>query len=123
MARLLSLGLLLLAALPGLAQEGATGGDAPAAENSAGKVVSAAKADATTAGDQEFKPPPGFKTKKRGDIVLYCMKDSTVGTRFKTEKCFDEAQMREYLLALEIQKRDIDRVRSTCGTGASCASQ
>ncbi len=49
--------------------------------------------------DEEFKPPPGFKTKKRGEIVLYCMKDSTVGTRFKTEKCYDEVQMREYLLA------------------------
>jgi len=67
---------------------------------------------------EEFKPPPGFKTKKRGELVLYCMKDSTVGTRFQTEKCFSEDQMRDYLIAQQENKRDIDRVRSTCSSGA-----
>ena len=75
----------------------------------------------TAPDDREFKAPPGFKTKKRGELVLYCMRDSTVGTRFKTEKCYNETQMREYLLALEVQKRDIDRIRSTCATGSTCA--
>ena len=41
-----------------------------------------------------FKPPPGFKTRKRGDLVLYCQTDATVGTRFKTEKCYNEEQLR-----------------------------
>ena len=74
--------------------------------------------DAAAAGEEAFKPPPGFKTKKRGEIVLYCMRDSTVGTRFKTEKCYDEAQMRDYLAAQQENKRDIERVRNTCSTGA-----
>ena len=69
------------------------------------------------AAESEFKPPPGFKTKKRGTLVLYCIKDSTVGTRFKTEKCYDEAQMRDYLTAQQENKRDIERVRNTCSTG------
>ncbi len=42
------------------------------------------------------------------------MRDSTVGTRFKTEKCYDEAQMRDYLVARHENKRDIDRVRNIC---------
>ncbi len=67
---------------------------------------------------EEFKPPAGFKTRKRGELVLYCMKDSTVGTRFQTEKCFSEDQMRDYLIAQQENKRDIDRIRSTCSTGA-----
>jgi hypothetical protein len=67
---------------------------------------------------EEFKPPLGFKTKKRGELVLYCMKDSTVGTRFQTERCFSEDQVRDYLIAQQENKRDIDRVRSTCSTGA-----
>jgi hypothetical protein len=72
----------------------------------------------------EERLPPGFKTKKRGEIVLYCMKDSTVGTRFKTEKCYDEAQMRDYLAAQQENKRDIERVRSTCSTGTEyCVRQ
>ena len=80
-------------------------------------VASGNEAEAKTA-DEGFKPPPGFKTKKRGEIVLYCMRDSTVGTRFKTEKCYDEAQMRDYLAAQQENKRDIERVRSTCSTGS-----
>lgn len=68
--------------------------------------------------EEEFKPPPGFKTKKRGDLVLYCIKDSTLGTRFQTEKCFSEDQVRDYLIAQQENKRDIDRVRSTCSSGA-----
>jgi len=65
---------------------------------------------------EEFKPPPGFKTKKRGELVLYCIKDTTVGTRFKTEKCYNEDQVRDYLIAQQENKRDIDRIRSTCST-------
>jgi len=123
MLKLLIVGLSMLAALPALAQDGAIGNDTPAAEASSDKAESAAKADAAAPEDKEFKPPPGFKTKKQGDMVLYCMRDSTVGTRFKTEKCYNEVQMREYLLALEVQKRDIDRIRTTCATGSTCAPQ
>ena len=82
------------------------------------KPETTAKAIEAATGDEEFKPPPGFKTKKRGEIVLYCIRDSTVGTRFKTEKCYDEAQMRDYLVAQQENKRDIERVRNTCSTGA-----
>ena len=82
-----------------------------------------AKAAESAPEEKEFQPPPEFKTKKQGALVLYCMRDSTVGTRFKTEKCYDETQLREYLLALEVQKRDIDRIRSTCATGSTCAPQ
>ena len=83
------------------------------------KLETTAKtSDAVAPGEQAFKPPPGFKTKKRGEILLYCMRDSTVGTRFKTEKCYDEAQMRDYLAAQQENKRDIERVRNTCSTGS-----
>lgn len=69
-----------------------------------------------------FKPPPGFVTKKRGTVTLYCMKDSTVGTRFKTEKCYNETQIHEYLAAQEENKRNVDRIRNTCGGGPACAN-
>lgn len=123
MTKLLNLTVMLLAALPAIAQDRAAGDDSPAPQESGEKLASASKADAVASGGEAFKPPPGFKTKKRGEIVLYCMKDSTVGTRFKTEKCYNEDQLREYMLALEIQKRDIDRIRSTCATASVCAPQ
>src|SRR5688572_19136067 len=83
-----------------------------------------AKAAPAAPADEAFNPPPRFKTKKRGELVLYCIRDSTVGTRFKTEKCYDEAQMRDYLAAQQENKRDIERVRSTCSTGTEyCVRQ
>ncbi len=68
---------------------------------------------------EEFKPPPGFKSEKRGELVLYCIKDSTLGTRFQTKRCFSEDQVRDYLIAQQENKRDIERVRSTCSSGAN----
>ena len=73
-------------------------------------------------GDADYKPR-GFKVKKQGQYLPYCMRGRTTGTRFATEKCYSGEQMREYLLALEIQKRDIDRIRSTCVSGSVCAPQ
>ena len=123
MTKSLSLIVMLLTGLPAFAQEAAVSADTPAADVAGDKVEGTANSSEAKPGDEALKPPPGFKTKKRGEIVLYCMKDSTVGTRFKTEKCYDEAQMRDYLLALEIQKRDIDRIRSTCSSASVCAPQ
>ena len=124
MTKLLSACLMVLAALPALAQDAAIADEtAPAADVASAAADTADTARAAETATQPFVPPPGFKTKKQGNMTLYCKKDATVGTRFKTEKCYSEDQVREYLLALEIQKRDIDRIRSTCATGAVCAPQ
>ena len=123
MTRLLSVILLVLAAYAATAQDSPIGNETPGADQASEK----AKVETTVAADAEkdkaFKPPPGFLTKKRGSLVLYCMKDRTTGTRFVTEKCYDENQMREYLLALEIQKRDVERIRATCTTASVCSPQ
>ena len=103
-----------------LAQDSAVAEKAPNADKSSDKAPEPAATAAVNSKDDTFKPPPGFQTKKRGELVLYCKKDATIGTRFKTEKCYDEAQMREYLLALELQQQDVDRIRATCGGGTVC---
>lgn len=92
-----------------LAQETAASDEPPAAD--------AAREDPEA--KEELEPPPGFRTKKQGGIVVYCIKDSTVGTRFRTEKCYDREQMKDYLLARDENKRDMDQRRSIC---TSCAS-
>jgi hypothetical protein len=110
-----------LAAQPVLAQDSPVGNETPAAEQAADRAAAE-----STAGSEEgtpFTPPPGFQAKKRGEMVLYCKRDRETGTRFTTEKCYDQDQIREYLLALEVQKRDIDRIRSTCVSSAVCAPQ
>jgi hypothetical protein len=121
MTKLLSACFMILAALPALAQDAAIADETTPAADAASATAETTKA--AESGPEPFVPPPGFKTKKQGNMTLYCKKDAAVGTRFKTEKCYSEDQVREYLLALEIQKRDIDRIRSTCATGAVCAPQ
>ncbi|MGE0031106.1 MAG: hypothetical protein AB7T20_08325 [Steroidobacteraceae bacterium] len=71
---------------------------------------------------EEFVVPPGFKTKKRGDVTLYCIRGKATGTRFQTESCYDEAQLRDYLLAREQNNRDFDQARSVCSNPATCGS-
>lgn len=103
-----------------VAQDSAVADKAPNSDKSIDKAADSGPTAAADKKDDTFKPPPGFQTKKRGELVLYCKKDATIGTRFKTEKCYDEAQMREYLLALELQQQDVDRIRATCGGGTVC---
>lgn len=66
--------------------------------------------------------PPGFKVKKRGKFTLYCKKDTPLGTRFQSETCYDEDQMRAYMLALQENKSDVDRIRSTCSNQCTCGN-
>ena len=63
------------------------------------------QAEASETNDLDFELPAGFKAVKRGEIVVYCYKDATVGTRFKTRKCYNEEQLRVYILASESQQR------------------
>jgi len=101
-----------------LAHESAIGSDTPTADEAKDKAKSAEVAAAHQ--EKVFKPPPGFRAKKRGDKVLYCIQDSAVGTRFKTEKCYDDDQMKAYLLAREQNNRDFDQRRAICSYPRAC---
>jgi len=102
------------------AQQSAIGNEFPAAEPAKDKSATTAAVAEAKDEKEALKPPPGFRAKKRGDKVLYCIKDSDVGTRFKTEKCYDEDKLRAYLPAREQNNRDFDQRRAIC---AACASQ
>jgi hypothetical protein len=68
--------------------------------------VKSATPAASEKNEREFKPPYGFKPVKRGNLVVYCRQnDTATGSRFKTAKCYDEAGLRSYLLALEQLQR------------------
>ena len=68
----------------------------------------------------EERLPPGFKVRKRGKFTLYCKTVTPLGTRFKSETCYDEPNMRAYLLALQENKSDVDRIRSICSNPCAC---
>ena len=123
MSRLLAVILLAASAQIALAEDSAVADKKPAAEQAAATAEPATTASAAKPEEKEFKPPPGFYTKKRGALKVYCKRDSELGSRFVTEKCMTEEQMHDYLLALESQKTDIDRIRSTCATAGACGAQ
>ncbi|MEX0735064.1 MAG: hypothetical protein WD944_05830 [Steroidobacteraceae bacterium] len=108
-----------LTAAVAIAQESTIGNETSAAAQVKDETETAAAVEAEEE-KEEFKPPAGFRAKKRGDTILYCIQDSTVGTRFKTEKCYDEAQMKDYLLAREQNSRDFDQRRSVCQNPRAC---
>lgn len=80
----------------------------------------AAKAAVAGVEPEQVSLPPGFKPKKRGKYTLYCKMDTPIGTRFKQETCFDAKQMRDYLIALQENKADVDRIRATCSSICAC---
>lgn len=112
---------LSLAAQGALAQDSAVANETPAADQVSEKVESKTTAAAMQE-EKEFKPPVGFQTRKRGELTLYCKREATVGTRFKTEKCYSEDQVRDYVIAQQENKRDMDKIRNTCGGGTACAT-
>jgi hypothetical protein len=98
----------------------AAGADDPPAKS---ETEASAKAEADAAADapsEPFKPPPGFRTRKRGEVVLYCRREAVLGSRFSAEKCYDEAGIRQMKLAELEQKEMLERIKA-CGPG-SCAA-
>jgi hypothetical protein len=98
----------------------AGGASATASEPAETKPTAAAEAEAKKEKEKELKLPPGFKKVQRGKFTLYCKKETPLGSRFKTDRCLDEAGMRDYILALEATKGDVDRMRSTCSNACTC---
>lgn len=113
-----------LAAGAALAQDAAAADKSAATSETAGEPLLGIKVveDSPAARKEEFKPPQGFVTRKRGQLVMYCKKDATVGTRFKSEQCYTEDQVRDYMLTQAENKRNIDRIRSTCANAAVCSN-
>lgn len=97
---------------------GAVAAEPPDPTPDAAKPAADVASDKKT--DREFTLPPGFKEQKRGKFILYCKREAAMGTRLKSETCLSEAQMRDYLLALETNKVDIDRVRAICSNPCVC---
>ena len=65
----------------------------------------------------EFKPPPGFRARKHGDLTVYCRREDVLGSRFKAEKCYDRAGIEE-LKRAELEKTEmLERMRQ-CGVGS-----
>ena len=108
-----------------LAQEpsSAIGDDTKTAEQGTDKAESKPVTAAAAADKDEMVLPAGFKKKKRGDLMLYCIKGKATGTRFPTENCYDEAGLKDYILKREASNREFDQNRAICSNPSICAPQ
>jgi hypothetical protein len=90
-----------------------------AAKPEALQATAEAKPEAETTG--ELKPPPGFRARKRGDVTVYCRKETPLGSRFPAEKCCDQAGLRELRLA-ELERTEVLERMKACITGSCSAN-
>jgi hypothetical protein len=81
-----------------------------------------AKAENTDNSAKAYKPPPGYKTRHRGDKTIYCRKSTEVGSRFPVEKCYSEEQLEIELERIEAAKEDFERRRRICADQSLCGS-
>ncbi len=79
--------------------------------------LKAAEAEPEAENIPEFKPPPGFRTQKRGDTVLYCRKEAVLGSRFPAEKCYDQTGIRD-LERLELERTEKLQQMRACSKGS-----
>jgi len=81
------------------------------------KPAAAAKAD-----EKPFTPPPGWRTKQRGQFTIYCRKQSEQGTRLPKEVCYDEEGIRAMLAAQLDDREKVDQLRRICSSPGACGS-
>ena len=67
-----------------------------------------------------LKLPPGFRDKKRGKYTVYCRKDTAMGSRFASEKCYDEQGLRDYISDQRENQKQVDQMRRICGSMDAC---
>ena len=104
--------LIALASFPAIAQE-----SAKPAKQEEKKAEVQAQADA-----KEYEPPPGYKTRHRGDKTIYCRKDKEIGSRFPVEKCYTKEQLEIELERIELTKEEFEKHRRVCSDPTQCGS-
>jgi len=92
--------------------------DHPTDANPADAAASAVAKDE----DDNFVLPPGFKPMKRGKYILYCRKETVMGTRLPAQKCYDEDGIRQMAQTLREEREKIDQMRRICGQQGACGA-
>lgn len=112
----------LMALLSGIAvaqdTDSAIGNETLTADQAQDKAESATAAEAKE--PEVFAPPPGYKAKKRGKKVVYCKKSMESGTRFGSERCYSETQLREMENSHEQDQTNFDQSRKVCSNLEAC---
>ena len=101
----------------------ALAGIAAAADEPEKSLAAEPAKTAEAAEEEPFVPPDGWREKKRGKYVVYCRKQTEVGTRFQKETCYDKEGIRAMLAAQQDDREKVDQMRRICGSQDACGSR
>lgn len=81
-----------------------------------------AEAETTDAAKEPepFVPPAGYRVRTRGDKVMYCKKSLESGTRFSSERCYTEEQLKAIERDSEQEQANLDQAKKICATVQGC---
>jgi hypothetical protein len=97
--------------------------DAPAKEPaSSSQPTNPTTAAAKKETDEEFKIPPSYRARLRGDETVYCRKEGEAGTRFKKTECYTLAELKYKVESEKAAADDITRRARVCSTASVCSS-
>jgi hypothetical protein len=82
--------------------------------------AAAVSAPAAAQAEPAFKAPAGYKTKMKNGIKKYCRTEVTLGSRFPTETCFTEDELKLYLAQTAEQRQEMTQRQGIC-PGGPCA--
>lgn len=69
--------------------------------------------------NEAFKPPNGYRVKKRGTDTVYCRKDTILGSRFPEEFCFTEDELKDLERRAESERVSKQQQSGIC-VGGNC---
>jgi hypothetical protein len=100
---------------------------APAAAGTDSTAKASTPASSATAASSSEPSPEvlkearreGFKPKKRDGVTKFCYSDATLGTRFETEKCFDQAQMEILVQQRQDQRNQLGKPIACAGSNCN----
>ncbi len=65
----------------------------------------------------DFKPPPGYRTLKRGDQTIYCKSFKPIGSSVPQTSCLTKEQVQEAERRNQQDRDDMYKRQGQCGTG------
>ena len=69
-----------------------------------------------------FRPPAGYRPKRVNGEQVWCAKLVVLGSKFPTEDCRNEAELRELIRTRESMRTDIEQRTRVCASAGGCAS-
>lgn len=119
-----------VAPVPTLSHDSPAPAASPAAEDAStptAPIADATSAQAKTRDDangpppDEFRPPAGYRTVKRGDQTVYCTTIKPIGSNLTKTACMTEAQLEEVERRMQSIRREMDEQLTKCAvTAGSC---